>query len=162
MRKSLLIFTIITVLISGCVSPKIHNTIVSDFEKTRQDLSNQEKENLKLSDQVEELNANIRLMKDRIYVLRNDSIQNGNAIKLLQAKFDELNTAYDLLVSQNSRQMSEKAEETKRLLEQLDETKVKLLVKEDELNKLSKDLQNKERELNMAQKDLDERSSKSS
>ena len=43
MRKSLLIFTIITVLISGCVSPKIHN-IVSDFEKTQQDLSNQEKE----------------------------------------------------------------------------------------------------------------------
>ena len=160
MRKSLLIFTIITVLISGCVSPKIHNTIVSDFEKTRQDLSNQEKENLKLSDQVEELNANIRLMKDRIYVLRNDSIQNGNALKLLQAKFDELNTAYDLLVSQNSRQMSEKAEETKRLLEQLDEAQSKLLVKEDELNKLSKDLQNKERELNIAQKDLDERSAR--
>ena len=160
MRKSLLIFTIITVLISGCVSPKIHNTIVSDFEKTRKDLSNQEKENLKLSDQVEELNANIRLMKDRIYVLRNDSIQNGNALKLLQAKFDELNTAYDLLVSQNSRQMSEKAEETKRLLEQLDEAQSKLLVKEDELNKLSKDLQNKERELNIAQKDLDERSAR--
>lgn len=160
MRKSLLIFTIITVLISGCVSPKIHNTLVSDFEKTQQDLSNQEKENLKLSDQLEELNANIRLMKDRIYVLRNDSIQNGNALKLLQAKFDELNTAYDLLVSQNSRQMSEKAEETKRLLEQLNEAQSKLLVKEDELNKLSKDLQNKERELNIAQKDLDERSAR--
>ena len=160
MRNSFLIFTIITVLISGCVSPKIHNTLVSDFEKTQRDLSNQEKENLKLSDKVEELNANIRLIKDRIYVLRNDSIQNGNSLKLLQAKFDELNTAYDLLVSQNSRQMSEKAEETKRLLEQLDEAQSKLLVKEDELNKLSKDLQNKERALNKAQKDLDERSAR--
>ena len=35
---------------------------------------------------------------------------------------------------------------------------MKTLVKEDELNKLSKDLQNKERELNINQKDLDERS----
>ena len=69
-------------------------------------------------------------------------------LKLLRAKFDELNTAYDLLVSQNSRQMSEKAKETKRLLEQLDQSQNNLLIKEDELNKLSKDLQNKERELN--------------
>ena len=160
MRNSLLIFTIITILISGCVSPKIHNALVSDYENTQRDLSNQEKENLKLSDQVEELSANIRLLKDRIYVLRNDSIQNGNALKLLKAKFDELNTAYDLLVSQNSRQMSEKAEETKQLLEQLDEAQTKLLLKEDELNKLSKDLQNKERELNKAQEDLDERSAR--
>ena len=49
--------------------------------------------------------------------------------------------------------MSEKAqEETKRLLEQLDEGFKLKLVKEDELNKLSKDLQNKERELNKASK----------
>ena len=73
-------------------------------------------------------------------------------LKLLQSKFDELNTTYDLLVSQNSRQMSEKAEETKRLLEQLDEAQSNLLIKEDELNKLSKDLQNKERELNKGSK----------
>ena len=52
--------------------------LVSDFENTQRSLSNQEKENLKLSDQVEETSSNIRLLKDRIYVLRNDSIQNGN------------------------------------------------------------------------------------
>ena len=83
MRNSLLIFTIITVLISGCVSPKIHNALVSDFENTQRSLSNQEKENLKLSDQLEEIGTNIRLLKDRIYVLRNDSIQNGNLPKII-------------------------------------------------------------------------------
>ena len=59
MRNSFLIFTIITVLISGCVSPKIHNALITDFENTQRSLSNQEKENLKLSDQVEEINAKI-------------------------------------------------------------------------------------------------------
>ena len=43
---------------------------------------------------------------------------------LLQDKFDELNAAYDLLVSKNTRQMSEKAKETKLLEEQLDEVQV--------------------------------------
>ena len=35
-------------------------------------------------------------MKDRIYVLRNDSIQNGNT-KIITSKFDELNTALRLI-----------------------------------------------------------------
>ena len=99
-------------------------------------------------------------IEKRAALLRNDSVQNGNALKLLQNKYDELNTAYDLLVSQNSRQLSEKAKETKLLLEQLEEAQSKLLTKEDELNKLSQDLQKKERELNKAQKDLDERSAR--
>ena len=43
----------------------------------------------------------------------------------LQNKYKELSTAYDLLTSQNSRQMSEKAKETKRLLEQLEEAQNK-------------------------------------
>ena len=158
MIKKIVFITIISVLISSCVSPKIHNALVSDLETTQRNLSELEKENLKLSDQSEELSSNIRLLKERIYILRNDSIQNGNALKLLQDKFNELNTAYDLLVSQNSRQMSKKAKETKQLLEQLEETQSKLLNKEDELNQISQDLQNKERELNKAQEDLDERS----
>ena len=104
--------------------------------------------------------SNVDLLNEKILKLRNDSVQNGNALKLLQNKYDELNTAYDLLVSQNSRQLSEKAKEAKRLLEQLEEAQSKLLSKEEELNKLSQDLQKKERELNKAQKGLDDRSAR--
>jgi chemotaxis protein MotB len=100
------------------------------------------------------------LLKDKITSLKNDSIQNGNAIFVLQNKQDRLNTAYDLLVSQNSRQMSEKAKETKLLLEQLEESQTKLLKKEDDLNKLSATLSEKENELNNAQRILEERSAR--
>ena len=92
--------------------------------------------------------------------MKNDSIQNGNALFVLQNKQDRLNTAYDLLVSQNSRQMSEKAKETKLLLEQLEEAQTKLLKKEDDLNKLSTTLSEKENELNNAQRILEERSAR--
>jgi len=113
-----------------------------------------------LSDEVEEVNSNVNLLKDKITALKNDSIQNGNALFVLQNKQDRLNTAYDLLVSQNSRQMSEKAKETKLLLEQLEESQTKLLKKEDDLNKLSATLSEKENELNNAQRILEERSAR--
>lgn len=158
MKNLLIVFSLTILTISSCVSPKIHNALVSNFEDTERNLSKIEQENLKLSDQIEEINAKIKLLQEKVYNLRNDSIQNGNSLVLLQDKFDELNTAYDLLVSKNTRQMSEKAKETKLLLEQLDEAQSKLLKKEDELNELSLTLRQKENELNKAQKDLNERS----
>ena len=160
MRNSILVFALSLFFISSCVSPKIHNDLVSDYEKNQKNLNQKEKETLRLSDEVEELNSNIVLLKEKISQLKNDSVQNGNSLMNLQNKYDELSAAYDLLTSQNSRQMSEKAKETKRLLEQLEEAQNKLLVKEDELNKLSQSLSDKEDELNKAQKVLDERSAR--
>jgi len=160
MRNSILLFVFSLLFASSCVSPKIHNALVSDFENKQRNLNQKEKENLKLSDEVEELSSTIVLLKNKISQLKNDSTQNGNALKLLQSKYDELNTAYDLLSNQNSRQMSIKAKEAKRLLEQLEEAQTKLLEKEDELNKLSQSLQDKENELNKAQKVLEERSAR--
>ena len=158
MKNLLLLFSLTTLSITSCVSPKIHNALLSDFKNNERGLSIKEQENLKLSEQLDEINAKVKLLQEKVFNLRNDSIQNGNSLMLLQDKFDELNTAYDLLVSKNTRQMSEKAKETKLLLEQLDEVQSKLLKKEDELNELSLTLKNKENELNKAQKDLNERS----
>ena len=158
MKNLLLLFSLTTLTITSCVSPKIHNALLSDFKNNERSLSIKEQENLKLSEQLDEINAKVKLLQEKVFNLRNDSIQNGNSLMLLRDKFDELNTAYDLLVSKNTRQMSEKAKETKLLLEQLDEVQSKLLKKEDELNELSLTLKNKENELNKAQKDLNERS----
>ena len=160
MKNSILLFAISIVFATSCVSPKIHNSLVSENESTKKILEQKEKQVLVLSDEVEELTATVNLLKDKITSLKNDSIQNGNTIFVLQNKQDRLNTAYDLLVSQNSRQMSEKAKETKLLLEQLEESQTKLLKKEDDLNKLSATLSEKENELNNAQRILEERSAR--
>jgi len=160
MKNSVLLFAISIVFATSCVSPKIHNSLVSENESTKKILEQKEKQVLVLSDEVEELTATVNLLKDKITSLKNDSIQNGNTIFVLQNKQDRLNTAYDLLVSQNSRQMSEKAKETKLLLEQLEESQTKLLKKEDDLNKLSATLSEKENELNNAQRILEERSAR--
>ena len=115
MKNLLLLFSLTTLTITSCVSPKIHNALLSDFKNNERSLSIKEQENLKLSEQLDEINAKVKLLQEKVFNLRNDSIQNGNSLMLLQDKFDELNTAYDLLVSKNTRQMSEKAKETKLL-----------------------------------------------
>ena len=66
----------------------------------------------------------------------------------------------DLFASEKSREISEKVTETKRLLEQLQESQNSLIIKEDELNALSVSLTDKENELNNLQKDLTARSNR--
>ena len=90
--------------------------------------------------------------------MKNDSVQNGIALTTLQSNYDALSDAYDLLTSKNSSYMADKAKETKKLLEQLEQAQSELFAKEDELNKLSASLDAKVDELKLAQAELDARS----
>ena len=73
MRNTILLFTLILTFFGSCVSPKIHNALVADYENTQRNLSKKEKENLKLSDDLEELISNVDLLNEKILKLRNDS-----------------------------------------------------------------------------------------
>ena len=64
----------------------------------------------------------------------------GSSLTILQSKYAQLSDAYDLLTSKNSSYMADKAKETKKLLEQLEQAQLELFAKEDELNKLSNSL----------------------
>ena len=78
----------------------------------------------------------------------------------LQSMLDDLNEAYDLLTAKNSQMMSNKAEETKKLLKELQNTREELLKKEDELLTLEQNLSVKQKELLNTQNELIEREKK--
>ena len=158
MQKLILYLASFLVVFSSCVTPKIHNALVSENEAIRSALNTQEKKALKLQLEVEELAGEISSLKAKFSHLRNDSVKNGGALIALQNKYDALSESYDLLTSKNSREMADKAKETKQLLEQLEQTQSELFAKEDELNKLSISLEEKEEELKLAQEELDARS----
>ena len=158
MQKTILYISIFLLALSSCVTPKIHNALLSEHEATKSALNTQEKKGLKLQAEVEELEGTVYSLKTQISDLRNDSIQNGGALIALQSKYDELSETYDLLTSKSSRYMADKAKETKKLLEQLEQAQTELFAKEDELNKLSVSLEEKEEELKLAQEELDARS----
>ena len=152
------ILLIALLMLSSCVTPKIHNTLVAEHENTQSALKQKEKKVIALSGELEEKLGIISRLKVQITALRNDSLQNGKSLIALQSKYDALSDTYDLLASKNSRYMADKAKEIKKLLEQLEGAQSALFAKEDELNKLSNSLDVKEEELKQAQADLEARS----
>ena len=158
MKKSILYLSAILFLVSSCVAPKIHNSLLSKHEKANNKLTASEKKVLQLNSALEEKEGKVLIIENQLAELRNDSVQNGKALTLLQNKYNELSDAYDLLTSKNSRYMAEKAKETKKLLEQLEQAQTALFQKEDELNNLSNSLDVKEEELKLAEQELSARS----
>jgi chemotaxis protein MotB len=160
MQKSILYISTLLLVLSSCVTPKIHNALVIEHDATKSALTTQEKKVLQLNGTIEEQEGTIISLKSQISEMRNDSVQNGIALTTLQSKYDALSDAYDLLMSKNSRYMADKAKETKKLLEQLEQAQTELFAKEDELNKLLASLDAKEDELKLAQEELDARSAR--
>jgi chemotaxis protein MotB len=160
MQKSFLCISALLLVLSACVTPKTHNTLVAEHESEKSALILAEKNALSLNGKLEESEGTITALQVQISDLRNDSLQNGKSLTILQSKYDELSDAYDLLVSKNSSYMANKAKETKKLLEQLEQAQTELFTKEDELNKLSNSLDAKEEELKLAQEELEARSAR--
>lgn len=158
MKKSILYLSAILFLVSSCVAPKIHNSLLSEHETANNKLSASEKKVLQLNNDLEEKEGKILILETQLSELRNDSVQNGKALTILQDKYNELSDTYDLLTSKNSRYMADKAKETKKLLEQLEQAQTALFEKEDELNNLSNSLGIKEEELKLAEQELSARS----
>ena len=160
MQKPILYISTLLLLLSSCVTPKIHNALVMEHDATKSALTTQEKKVLQLNGTIEEQEGTIISLKSQISEMRNDSVQNGITLTTIQSKYDALSDAYDLLTSKNSRYMADKAKETKKLLERLEQAQTELFAKEDELNKLSASLDAKEDELKLAQEELDARSAR--
>ena len=160
MKNSIALFYSILVTLSSCVTPKIHNALHTEYNNAKLQIVKKNKENIALSEKVEELEGKISTIRKQLDSMRNDSIQNGKALSNLQNSYDELSSTYDLLASKNSRNMAEKAKETKELLKQLGEIQNSLLTKEDDLNNLSNSLAEKQLALEKAQEELEERSAR--
>jgi len=158
MKKSILYLSAILLFVSSCVAPKIYNSLLSEHETANNKLSASEKKVLQLNNNLEEKEGKIFILETQLSELRNDSVQNGKALTILQDKYNELSDTYDLLTSKNSRYMADKAKETKKLLEQLEHAQAALFEKENELNNLSNSLGVKEEELKLAEQELSARS----
>ena len=84
-----------------------------EYDKAKAEIEKKDKKIIWLNEKLEQLDGDIATIKKQIVVMRNDSVQNGKAINSLQRLYDDLSSAYDLLASKNSRNMAEKAKETK-------------------------------------------------
>ena len=153
------IFIIIATL-SSCVSPKVVEEIKQQRQQTFQENQEIKKENTSLSTENIELKDKLSRLNSEITQLISDSTTRAVSCRQLQSQLDDLNEAYDLLTAKNSQMMSNKAEETKKLLKELQNTREELLKKEDELLTLEQNLSVKQKELLNTQNELIEREKK--
>ena len=158
MQKIIFFIFAASFFLNSCVTPKVHNALISDFELNQISLAEKEKELISIKQNLEKISTELTKNKKKLVELKNDSTQNGKSLSLLKSKYDELSNTYDLLASKNSRFISEKAKETKNLLEKLEQTQAELFKKEDELNELSSSLSSKQKDLLNAQQELEIRS----
>ncbi len=157
--KDILLFTVLFSLCS-CVTPKVHNTLILNYNELKSDFNKNEKNLLTLKKELEKEIAKSELLLNKINNLSSDSIQNGKMLAILQQKYNSLSDAYDLLVSKNSRFIADKAKETKKLLERLEKVQSDLLAKEEQLNDLSNTLLDKAKKLSLANDELELRSNR--
>ena len=156
--KDILLIFIVLLSLGSCVTPKVHNNLLSNYSELKSDFNKNEKNILNLKNTLEKEIAKTELLLNKINNLSADSVQNGKMLAILQEKYNSLSETYDLLVSKNSRLISDKAKETKNLLERLQKVQSDLLQKEEQLNDLSNSLLNKEENLKLAKEELDLRS----
>ena len=156
MMKKLLVFS--SIFLFSCVTPTIHNDLVKQNEFNKNRANEKDLKNLKLQNEIIELKNSVRLAQENLKKIKEDSINNGQAYKSLNSKYQDLSEAYDLLSSKSSRFMSEKAKETKRLIEKLDDSQMKLISKKEELKSLSDSIQFQKDMLTKANQELDYRS----
>lgn len=160
MTYRILPIVIIIATLSSCVSPKVVEEIKQQRQQTFQENQEIKKENTSLSTENIELKDKLSRLNSEITQLISDSTTRAVSCRQLQSQLDDLNEAYDLLTAKNSQMMSNKAEETKKLLKELQNTREELLKKEDELLTLEQNLSVKQKELLNTQNELIEREKK--
>ena len=136
------------------MSPKI----VEEIKQQRQEtfLENQQikSENSIFSAENIELKYKLSRLNNEINNLISDSIQRAKSSRQLKSQLEDLNEAYDLLIAKNTQMISNKAQETKKLLNELQSAREDLIYKEDELLALEANLSVKQKELLKTQNDL--------
>ena len=148
---------IIIVILSSCVSPKIVEEIKQQRQQTYLENQKIKSENFIFSEENIELKDKLLRLNNKINNLISDSTERSNSYRQLKSQMEDLNEAYDLLAAKNTQMISNKAQETRKLLDELQSTREELLYKEDELLELEANLSVKQKQLLRTQNDLFER-----
>ena len=91
MQKLFLYISAVLLALSSCITPKIHNALITEVSNTKNALKQEEKRVIALVRELEEKSGKITDLKEKITTLRNDSLQNGKSLVALQSKYDASN-----------------------------------------------------------------------
>ena len=157
MINRLLSFLCVSIFLVSCVSPKVFNELKDQQNSTKLESQAIKKENILLETENTELLDKIESSQALVDQLKKDTTEIGLNYRKTLSSYNDLSNTYDLLSEKNSRIISKKVEESRRLLEELQIAKDDLQQKEDKLTNLQQSLTAQQKRLLITQSELESR-----
>lgn len=141
----------------GCVPSKQFKQLEDRHNKNMEELDYLKSQNQKLTVDNTELLAGVDKLQEEIAGIEEDTIRLSREVVTLRGQFNQLNRQYNSLKQTQDALVKGSAQETRRLLQQLQNTQGDLAEKEDELRELEMNLQGEKNKLDQLRFELEER-----
>jgi len=146
--KKIALFILTITIMTSCVSKKIYTELEEKYDKLRGNNEVLFSENQDLIDQKKALQESKLKLQSEIDQLASDKDRITNAVDQLEEKKRKLEVEYENLSNLSEQQLSEKAEENRKLLVQLQEKESKLASESERLEKLQSALNERSARVN--------------
>ncbi len=157
MRTIFILFCFSIILLFACVPAKQFQELQTKYQKCQEETSILKTDNEDLTIKSTELASQIDVLSNEVLQLLEDTSVKAMEIKEIRKNLNKINQRYkDLQVAQNQLLIGN-ADETKRLLQQLQATQTDLQIREDRLREMSDSLKIERIELDKLQYELAER-----
>ncbi len=152
--KNLLIISLSLLLMSSCVSSKVHGDLQTKYDVLNTENDNLRKQSQALEIKLKELQARMKKAEKDMKTMESDTVSLGYDLRKMRKNYKDLNKQYEFLLNNNSTLLADNARQNKALLERLEDLQEELDFKEDSLNieqakmlAYQKDLYNKNKRL---------------
>lgn len=158
--KMNILFIIVFASFTACVPTKQFEELELQHNKCRDELELTKVEKQRLEVENTELNSKVDLMSERLQTLSEDSLKRESKFRAIDIKYDKLNRQYNELQEAQDQLLSGNISETRKLLEEIQNTQASIIEKEDQLRKLEDNLQREQTSLNRYKRELEEKSAR--
>jgi len=155
-----ILLIIIAVLFTHCVPTKQFDELQLKSNKCEEELELIKSENKNLNIENTELKSKIDVLSKRMESMQTDSLERETKYRSVSMKYDKLNRQYNDLQQAQEQLLSGNVNETKRLLQELQNTQSGMIEKEDQLRQLEDNLRADQYKLEQFRKELDEKNAR--
>ena len=146
--------------IIACAPPQQFAELKSEADKCKVEREQALKENELLNVKNTELEAKLAAANKTIDELNNKHASEGEELKLLKKRYQQLNQQYEDMKTTNKGLLDGTDAETKKLISKLEKSQLELYKKEEDLNKLSIKIDEEQKKLKLMRKELDNRNAR--
>lgn len=158
--KSFLPFLLLLALLVSCVPTKQFDDLQLKSNQCEEELELTKNENKNLNVDNTELKSQLDIVSKRLKSMSADSMERETKLHSLDIKYDKLNRQYTDLQTTQEQLLTGNISETKKLLQELQNTQSGLINKEDQLRVLEDNLRAEQRNLDKYKKELEDKNAR--